>query len=149
MKSQILIIRRILEGVRAKNLEATILFVDVTKALSSIHRMKMEQILLAHGLPKETVAAKIFVYRNTKLKACSPNGDTDYFDIVASVLQGDTLTPYLFLISLDYVIRTSIDKIKENRYQANKTKKQKIPCKNNYRWYSAPGTCIRSTLLHS
>ena len=51
--SQILTIRRILEGVWAKNLEATILFVDFTKAFDSIHRGKMEQILLAYGLPKK------------------------------------------------------------------------------------------------
>ena len=36
--SHILIIRRSLEGVRLKNLEATVLFVDVAKAFHSIHR---------------------------------------------------------------------------------------------------------------
>ena len=46
--SQILTIRRILEGVRAKNLQATLLFVDFTKAFDSIHRRNMEQILLAY-----------------------------------------------------------------------------------------------------
>ena len=51
--SQILTIRRILEGVRAKNLLATILFVDFTKAFDSIHRGKMEKILLAYGLPRD------------------------------------------------------------------------------------------------
>ena len=40
-----------------KNLQAAILFVDFTKAFDSIHRGKMEQILLAYGLPKETFAA--------------------------------------------------------------------------------------------
>ena len=50
--SQILTIRRILEGVQAKNLQATLLFVDFTKAFDSIHRGKMEQILLAYGLLK-------------------------------------------------------------------------------------------------
>ena len=34
---QILTIRRILEGVRAKNLQATILFIDFTKTFDSIH----------------------------------------------------------------------------------------------------------------
>ena len=52
--------------------------------------------------------------RNTKVKARSPDGDTDYFDIVAGVLQGDTLAPYLFIICLDYVLRTSIDKMKDH-----------------------------------
>ena len=45
--SQILTICGILEGIWAKNLLATILFVDFTKAFDSIHRGKMEQILLS------------------------------------------------------------------------------------------------------
>ena len=68
MTSQILTIRRILEGVQAKNLQATLTFVDFTKAFDSIHRGKMEQILLAYGIPKETVAAITILYRNTKVK---------------------------------------------------------------------------------
>ena len=43
--------------------------------------------------------------------------ETDYFDIVAGVLQGDTQTPYLFIICLDYVLRTSVYKIKENGFK--------------------------------
>ena len=91
-------IRRILKDVQAKNLQATILFVDFTKAFDSIHRGKMEQIILAYGLSKETVAAIMILYRNTKVKVHSLDGDTDYFDIVA-VLQRDTLAPYLFIMS--------------------------------------------------
>ena len=45
--SQILTIRRILEGVWGKNQQVTILFVDFNKTFDSIHRGKMEQILLA------------------------------------------------------------------------------------------------------
>ena len=70
--SQIWTIRRILEGVRAKK-EATILFVDFTEVFDSIHRGKMEQILLAYGLPKETVAAIMMLYRNKKVKVRSPD----------------------------------------------------------------------------
>ena len=69
--------------------------------------------------------------RNTKVKVCSPDGDTEYFNIVAGVLQGDTLAPYLFIICLDYVLRTSIDKIRENGFEL--TKKQEVPRKNNFR----------------
>ena len=53
---------------------------------TSIHRGKMEQILLAYGRPKETVAAITILYRNTKVKVRPPDGDTEYFDIVAGVL---------------------------------------------------------------
>ena len=127
--SQILTTRRILEGVRAKNLQVTILFVDFTKAFDSIHRGKMEQIILAYGLPKETVAAITILYRNTKVKVRSPDGDTEYFDIVAGVLQGDTLAPYLFIICLDYVLRTSIDKIRENSLELTKKRSRRYPTK--------------------
>ena len=118
--SQILTIRRILEGVRTKNLQATLIFVDFTKAFDSIHRRKREQILLGYGLPKETVAAITIPYRNTKVKVRSPDGDTEYFDIVAGVRQGDTLAPYLLIICLDYVLRTFIDKIRENSFELTK-----------------------------
>ena len=48
-------------------------------------------------------------YINTKCKVRSPDGDTDYFDITAGVLQGDTLAPFLFIVCLDYVLRKSMN----------------------------------------
>ena len=89
----------------------------------------MEQILLAYGLPKETAAAITILYRNTKVKVRSPDGDTEYFDIVAGVLQRDTLAPYHFIICLDYVLRTSIDKIKENGFELRKKRSRRYPAK--------------------
>ena len=89
----------------------------------------MEQIQQAYGIPKETVAAIMILYRNTKVKVRSPDGDTDYFNIVEGVLQGDTLAPYLFIICLDYVLRTSIDKIKENGFQLTKKRSRRYPAK--------------------
>ena len=120
------------ESVKAfgqKNLQVTLLFVDFTKAFDSIHRGKMERILLAYGLPKETVAAITILYRNTKVKVRSPDGDTEYFDIVAGVLQWDTLAPYLFIICLDYVLRTSIDKIRENGFELTMKRRWRYPVK--------------------
>ena len=69
----------------------------------------------------------MILYWNTKVKARSPDGDTDYFDIVVVVLQGDTLAPYLFIIYLDYVLRTSIDKIKENGFKLTKKRSRRYP----------------------
>ena len=115
-------IRRILEGVYAKNLEATILFVDFAMAFDSIYRGKMEQILLAYGQPKENVVAiMMLVYRNMKVKVHY------YFNIVACVLQGDKLAPYLFIICLDCMLKTSIDKIKESSFKLTKEKSKSYP----------------------
>ena len=120
-------IHRIFEGVRAKIQEATILFIVFSKAFDSIHRWKMEQILLAYGLPKEAVAAIMMLYRDTKVKVHSPDRDTDYFDIVAGVLQGDTLAPYLFIISLGYVLRKSTDKMEDNSFKLTKERSRRYP----------------------
>ena len=98
-------------------LELELSFVDFSKAFDSIHRGKMEQILLAYGLPKETVAAIMMLYKNTKVNVNSLAGHTDYFDVKVGVLQGDTLAPYLFIICLHYVLRTSIDKMKDNSFK--------------------------------
>ena len=38
--------------------------------------------------------------------------DIDFFDIVTGVLKGNTLVPYIFIICQHYVLRTSIDVIK-------------------------------------
>ena len=89
----------------------------------------MEQMLLAYSLLKETVAAITILYRNIKIKVRSSDGDTEYFDIVAGVQQGDTLAPYLFIISLDYVLRTLIDKIKENGFELTKKRSRRYPAK--------------------
>ena len=63
---------------------------------------KLEQIIIANGLSKETVTVMMMLYRNTKAKLHSPDG----------VLQGDTLAPYLLTLCRDYVLQTSINLIK-------------------------------------
>ena len=63
------------------------------------------------------------------MKVRSPDGDTDYFNNVAGVLQGDPLASYLFIICLDYVLRTSIDKIKENGFELTKKRSRRYPAK--------------------
>ena len=45
---------------------------------------------------------------------------TNYFNIIAGVLQGDTLATHLFNICLDYVLRTTIDEMKDNGWKLTK-----------------------------
>ena len=49
------------------------------------------------------------LYKNTNAMVPLPDGDTDFFDMVARSLQEDSLAPYLFI---DYMLRTYIDQIK-------------------------------------
>ena len=70
----------------------------------------------------------MILFRNTKVKVRSPDGETDYIDIVVGVLQGDTLAPYLFIMSR-LCARRSIDKIKENGFELTKKRSRRYPAK--------------------
>ena len=103
-----LALRRLIEGVKSNNLQAIITFIDFRKAFDSIHRGKMMKILQAYGVPEELVKAINKLYENTRASVLTPDGETELFSIVAGVLQGDTLAPYLFAIVLDYAMRQAV-----------------------------------------
>ena len=103
--AQILALRRIIEEVKKNNLSAILTFIDFKKAFDSIHRGKMMRILKAYGIPPRLLSAIETMYSGTKAKVVTPDGTTEEFDILAGVLQGDTLAPFLFVIVLDYALR--------------------------------------------
>ena len=70
----------------SKNLDATLLFVDFSKAFDSIHRRNMVQILLAYGPLKEITTAIMMLYKKTKVKVRQPEVDTVFFNVVTGVL---------------------------------------------------------------
>ena len=67
-------------------------------------------------------------YKNMKAMGCSPDGDTDFFNIVTEVFEGDTLALYLFILCLDYLFRTSINLIRENGFALKKADKRSKNC---------------------
>ena len=107
--AQILSLRRIIEGVKHKQLPAVLVFIDFCKAFDSVNQPMMFEILKAYGFPEHIMRAVITMYTGVKAKVISPDGDTDYFNITTGVLQGDTLAPYLFVIVLDFALRKAID----------------------------------------
>ena len=66
----------------------------------------MLSILKAYGIPEELVTAIRIKYEDTTVTIITPDGET--FNILAGVLQGDTLAPYLFVIVIDYVMRIAL-----------------------------------------
>ena len=52
-------------------------------------------------------------------------GDTDFFYIVAGVLQGDIFAPFQLIICQDYTLWMSVDLIKQNGFTLKKKKKKK------------------------
>ena len=63
------------------------------------------------GIPGEIIEAIKVLYTNTQATVLTPDGEIDPFDILASILQGDTLAPFLFIIVIDYIMHVSVDSI--------------------------------------
>lgn len=48
------------------------------------------------------------MYSGTRARVVTPDGKSEEFDILAGVMQGDTLAPFLFIIVLDYALKKAI-----------------------------------------
>ena len=66
----------------------------------------MLRILKSYGIPHNIIQAIVLTYKYTYAKVITPDGETE---ITKGVLQGDKLAPFLFVITLDYAMRQSID----------------------------------------
>ena len=65
---QILAIRRILEGIKDKNLPAIFTFIEFKKEFDYIHRGKMAKVLRSYGIPDKLEDAINGNYANTRAK---------------------------------------------------------------------------------
>ena len=120
-------LRRIIEEMRRCNKDLVMLFVDFQKAFDSIDRDIMFEILPLYGISPPIVNAIKALYINTTASIITPDGETDFFKIIAGVLQGDTLAPFLFIIVLDYVLRLSLDTMNEKGVEIKPRKSRRHP----------------------
>ena len=106
--TQILSLRRIVEEVRIHQATLVCVFVDFQRAFDSVSRAAIPQILRAYNVPARLVSAVMAMYSDTRAAVVTPDGLSDPFSSTSGVLQGDTLAPFLFVVVLDWVIRTGL-----------------------------------------
>ena len=91
----------------------------------------MLDILGAYGVNSKIVKAIGIMYKNTEAMVRSPDGDTTFFEIMAGVIQGDTLAPYLFIICLDYALRILAERNNNLGFTIKKNLQRKSRDQNN------------------
>ena len=96
--TQIIALRRIL---KKKNLSAVTellqSLIDFKKAFDSVDRRKMINILRAYGIPEKINQVVAAGYKKTRAKVLFPDIETEYIEILAGVLQCNTLPPFLLI----------------------------------------------------
>ena len=108
----VLALRRVFEGIKTtQNAKCVAIFVDFCKAFDSVSWVQIEAILYAYQVPAELVQAIMSIYNGAKAGLYDTNGELleeNTFNLSVGVLQGDTLAPYLFVIVMDFVLRSAM-----------------------------------------
>ena len=86
----------------------SIVFVDFCKAFDSLSRSAIAWLLDQHGVPPLLVQAVTDLYTDSSAFVLTPDGPSSEFTTTSGVLQGDTLSPFLFVMVMDFVLRRSL-----------------------------------------
>ena len=103
----IFILRLMVEESREWNKKLYLLFIDFEKAFDSVDRDTLWKILKYYGVPDKLVKMIIALYEDSECCVRTENGDTRFFKIMSGVKQGCVLSPFLFVIVMDYILRQS------------------------------------------
>ena len=77
----------------------------------------MFEILGFYGIPSEIINAIRVLYSNTCSSVLTPDCETEPFNVLTGIIQGDTLATFLLIFIDDYIMRTSVNTINERGVQ--------------------------------
>ena len=107
---QIFTLRNIIEQCIEYQNSICLNFVDFKKAFDSIHRDTLWKILKAYGVPDMFINTFRRLYEGCAYCVKTEEGNTEFFRVDTGVRQGCILSPMLFILTIDYVMRKSMNK---------------------------------------
>ena len=102
---QIFTLRRIIEKCQEFQVPLAISFIDFSKAFDSIHRPSLWKVLISYWIPQKMVSAIEKIYHNSKCCIPTEDGCSDWFQVMTGIRQGCILSPLLFAVAIDWVLR--------------------------------------------
>ena len=81
------------------------MYIDFSSAFNTVNHKQLLLIMERLGFPSAAVMAVKSIYTNACTKVSTPFGDTDNIKVKRGTIQGDTLSPYLFLIFIEPLLR--------------------------------------------
>ena len=82
-------------------------FIDYTKALDCVDHNKLWKILKEMGIPDHLTCLLRNLYAGQEATVRTRNGTTDWFQIGKGVCQGCILSPCLFNLHAEYIMRNA------------------------------------------
>ncbi|CAH8514717.1 unnamed protein product [Schistosoma haematobium] len=104
---QIATLRIIVEQSVEWNSSLYIKFIDYGKAFDSVDRKTLWKLLRHHGVPEKIVNIIRNSYDGLQCKVVHGGQLTDAFQVRTGVRQGCLLSPFLFLLVVDWIMKTS------------------------------------------
>ncbi len=105
---QIFTLRNIIEqGIEFQS-PLLINYIDLKKAFDSIHRETLWNIVRSYGVPEKYINIFKSLYRKSSCCVKTKNGNTIMFDILTGVRQCFILSPFLFLLVIDFIMKRAI-----------------------------------------
>ena len=102
---QIFTLRQIVEKITSLNIKLLVNFIDFRKAFDCPHRSSVWNILKSYGIPEHIVRVIRRFYQGSRCSVRVDGQLSDWFEIITGVRQGCLLSPLLFLIVMDWIMK--------------------------------------------
>ena len=106
---QIFVLRNIIEQSVEWRRQLIVNFIDFKKAFDSLHRASMWNILRSYGLPIKIINVIKLLYDGSTSCVRVGGTNTESFEITSGVKQGDVLSPVLFILVVDWIMRRVVE----------------------------------------
>ncbi|XP_063415915.1 uncharacterized protein LOC134697563 [Mytilus trossulus] len=105
---QLFTLRNIIEQCSEWNAPLYINFVDFEKAFDSIHRESLWSILKAYHIPDKLITVIKLFYDSFECAVIDEGIQSEWFKVKTGVKQGCMMSGFLFLLTIDYVMKQTI-----------------------------------------
>ena len=108
-RNQILNLKLVIEKNREKRKNLYLCFIDYTKAFDMVMHDRLWADMLRLGTPTHIIYLLMGIYNEQKAKVRTSYGDSDWFTIEKGVRQGCIISPHLFNIYSECIMREALE----------------------------------------
>ena len=102
---QIFILRHVIQQCVEQRSPLVLAFVDYEKAFDSVHRPTLWKVLRYYGIPVKYVNLIEMLHKDSRCRVNVDGVLSGEFEVSSGVLQGNVLSPMLFALLMDYVMK--------------------------------------------